>query len=96
MPQDTGDGSADMATDPSRDGTPPSCDLGSDATCGSADIASGRTAWVLERVADAHITLNHECRSRYVNAGAERATGKARDEMLGRTHWEAFPASVDR
>ncbi len=61
----------------------------------AAALSEVRAARILERIADAHVTLDGEFRIVYVNAAAERALGKARGEMLGRTHWEVFPASVD-
>jgi PAS domain S-box-containing protein len=61
----------------------------------AAAQAEVRAARVLERMRDAHVTLDGEFRFLYVNAAAERALGKARGEMLGRTHWDVFPASVD-
>jgi PAS domain S-box-containing protein len=61
----------------------------------AAAQAEVRAARVLERMRDAHVTLDGEFRFTYVNAAAERALGKARGEMLGRTHWDVFPASVD-
>jgi PAS domain S-box-containing protein len=54
-----------------------------------------RAARILEQVSDAHCTLDREFRIVSVNAAAERALGMPRDALLGRTHWEVFPASVD-
>ena len=51
-------------------------------------------ARILEQVSDAHVLLDADFVFINVNSAAERATGKSRDEMLGRTHWEVFPASV--
>ena len=62
---------------------------------GADGTTAGQAGWILERVADAHVTLDREFRITYVNAAAEVVLGKARDTMLGRTHWEVFPASVD-
>jgi len=56
--------------------------------------AEQRAARILELISDEHVTLDGEFRFVTVNAAAERALGKPRKEMLGRTHWEVFPASV--
>jgi PAS domain S-box-containing protein len=61
----------------------------------AAARAERRAEGILERVADAHCTLDREFRIVSVNAAAERALGLTRDTMVGRTHWEVFPASVD-
>ena len=53
-----------------------------------------RLAAVLDSMADAHATLDHDFRFVVVNAAAEQKTGKRREELIGRTHWEVFPASV--
>ena len=54
-----------------------------------------RAASVLERMADAHATLDSEFRFLTVNPAALRAVDKTLEEMVGRTHWEVFPASLD-
>ena len=56
--------------------------------------ASERTTDILESMTDAHVALDNTFRFITVNAAAERATGKSRAELLGRSHWEIFPASV--
>ena len=56
--------------------------------------ADHRAARILDQVADEHLTMDGEFRILSVNAAAERALGKPRDAFVGRTHWEAFPASV--
>lgn len=61
----------------------------------AAGRAGRRAAAVLDRVADAHVTPDRDFRVVAVNPAAERAPGPPRDALLGRTHWEAFPASVD-
>ncbi|HWJ23747.1 MAG TPA: PAS domain-containing protein [Gemmatimonadaceae bacterium] len=58
------------------------------------DRANRRAAQILDQISDAHITMDADFRILSVNPAAERALGKPRDELLGRTHWEAFPASV--
>jgi PAS domain S-box-containing protein len=56
--------------------------------------AERRAARVLEQISDAHITMDGGFRILSVNPAAERALGKRRDELLGKTHWEAFPGSA--
>ncbi|HET7456467.1 MAG TPA: PAS domain-containing protein [Gemmatimonadaceae bacterium] len=51
-------------------------------------------ARLLEQVSDQHITMDADFRILSVNPAAERALGVGRDQLLGKTHWEAFPASV--
>ena len=53
-----------------------------------------RAARVLDQIADEHLTMDSEFRILSLNAAAERGLGKTRDEFVGRTHWDAFPASV--
>jgi PAS domain S-box-containing protein len=50
---------------------------------------------ILEAMADAYCALDADFRIVHVNGAAERATGMSRAAMLGRTHWEVFPASMD-
>ncbi|MDP9766197.1 PAS domain-containing protein [Deinococcus enclensis] len=59
------------------------------------DGAAAQAADILERMGDAHCLLDREFRIRSVNAAAERLLGMPRAQLLGRSHWEAFPASVD-
>jgi PAS domain S-box-containing protein len=54
-----------------------------------------QAAAVLERMGDAHCLLDGAFVIRSVNAAAERLLGMSRDHLIGRSHWEAFPASVD-
>jgi PAS domain S-box-containing protein len=56
--------------------------------------AERRAARVLEQISDEHMTLDADFRILTVNGAAERSLGKSRDELIGRTHWEAFPSSV--
>ena len=49
---------------------------------------------VLARTRDAYVRLEADFRLVAVNPAAERALGRAAVDLLGRTHWEAFPASV--
>ncbi len=53
-----------------------------------------RTAEMLEGLAVAFIAMDREWVMTHVNAEAERVAGRPRAELLGRTLWEAFPATV--
>ena len=53
------------------------------------------TARILGKVSDGHLVLDREFRVVTVNAAAARVVGKSPEEMVGRTHWELFPASED-
>ncbi len=61
----------------------------------AADEVTAQAAAVLERMGDAHCLLDGAFVIRSVNAAAERLLGMSRDHLIGRSHWEAFPASVD-
>ncbi|MBV9848183.1 MAG: PAS domain-containing protein [Armatimonadetes bacterium] len=52
-----------------------------------------RATDVLEAMTDAFIALDREWRVIYVNAEAARMGGKAPEEILGRTVWEAWPTT---
>jgi PAS domain S-box-containing protein len=56
--------------------------------------ARAETALVLEQVSDAYVLMDSEFRITAVNPSAERVLGQARADLVGRVHWEAFPASV--
>jgi PAS domain S-box-containing protein len=48
----------------------------------------------LESMSDAFVLLDREFRVSYVNAATERNVGRTAEQMLGRTHWELWPASI--
>jgi two-component system CheB/CheR fusion protein len=54
-----------------------------------------RAESILEHMGDAHSVLDRDYRIVGVNAAAERLLGRPRAELLGRSHWDAFPGSVD-
>jgi PAS domain S-box-containing protein len=54
-----------------------------------------RVARVLEAMPAGFYSLDAHWRFTYVNAEAERLLGRSRDELLGETLWEAFPAAVN-
>lgn len=53
-----------------------------------------QTAHLLESITDGFLALDSNWRFTYINAEAERLNGIKRQELLGRNHWEAFPATV--
>jgi len=59
-----------------------------------AERAERRAARVLEQITDEHITMDAEFRILSVNGAALRSLGMVEAELVGRTHWEVFPASV--
>jgi len=54
-----------------------------------------RVARVLEAMKSAFFSLDREWRFAYVNAEAERLLDKTREELIGGTIWELFPAALD-
>ncbi len=49
---------------------------------------------ILESITDGFLALDRDWRITYMNAEAERINGVSRAELIGRNHWEVFPASV--
>jgi PAS domain S-box-containing protein len=47
---------------------------------------------ILESIADAFIAIDAQWRYTYVNAAAEKLVRRSRNELLGRSIWELFPA----
>ncbi|HET7188875.1 MAG TPA: PAS domain-containing protein [Gemmatimonadaceae bacterium] len=58
------------------------------------DVVQRRAERVIEQIADEHLTMDANYRILTLNASAERNLGVPRDSLIGRTHWEAFPASI--
>nr|WP_091944656.1 SpoIIE family protein phosphatase [Trujillella endophytica] len=54
-----------------------------------------RVSRVLEAMPAGFYSLDRDWRFTYVNAEAERLLWHSRDELLGETFWDAFPAAVD-
>lgn len=52
-------------------------------------------AALIERMGDAHCVLDRDFRIQRVNAATERLLGVPRTALVGRSHWDVFPASVD-
>jgi PAS domain S-box-containing protein len=59
-----------------------------------AEATQRRLTHLLEHMTDAFIALDRNWRVIYLNAEAERISRKSRSEVLGRTHWEEWPASI--
>jgi PAS domain S-box-containing protein len=56
--------------------------------------AHGRLAAILEGISASFFALDAEWRISHVNSAAARYVGRTREELLGRTLWEAFPTIV--
>ncbi|HEX2074140.1 MAG TPA: SpoIIE family protein phosphatase [Geodermatophilus sp.] len=54
-----------------------------------------RVARVLEAMPAGFYSLDHQWRFTHVNAEAERLLGRAREDLLGKVLWEAFPGAVN-
>jgi PAS domain S-box-containing protein len=54
-----------------------------------------RVTRVLEAMNAAFFALDREWRFTYVNAESERVLARTREELLGRSIWEAFPGTAD-
>src|SRR5690242_9827787 len=48
---------------------------------------------ILDSIPDGFLALDREWRFTYLNDAATRVMGP-RDELLGRSHWEAYPATL--
>jgi PAS domain S-box-containing protein len=49
---------------------------------------------ILESISDGVLVVDRQWRYTYVNAAAERLSGRRREEMLGRTRFEMFPGFI--
>jgi PAS domain S-box-containing protein len=56
--------------------------------------SEARVVRVLESMSAAFYSLDRDWRFDYVNAEAERLIGRPREELLGQSVWELFPAAV--
>ncbi|QLE58331.1 ATP-binding protein [Nostoc sp. TCL26-01] len=60
-----------------------------------AEATAQRLSHILESMSDAFLALDQDWRIIYQNAAAEQVNnGIPRTQVLGKTHWEAWPASV--
>ncbi len=55
--------------------------------------AHRRTVTILESIADGFVAYDRAFRFTYVNNEAERILGRSRNDLLGRSHWEALPVA---
>ncbi|HEY9909565.1 MAG TPA: ATP-binding protein [Thermosynechococcaceae cyanobacterium] len=60
----------------------------------AAEAAYTRVDQILDRMTDAFVALDRDWRIIYQNAEAERINGKPRSQIIGKTHWEEWTASV--
>ena len=58
------------------------------------DESDVTAAEILENMSQGFMALDGDWRIAYVNSAAEQITGTARQSLLGRNHWEAFPVKV--
>ncbi len=49
---------------------------------------------VLESISDGFVLLDRDWRITYMNAAAEQLNDQRREEVLGKNHWEVYPAAV--
>jgi len=66
----------------------------SEAAQQKAESAYNQISQILERMSDAFIALDQNWLITYQNTEVERINGKPRTEVIGKTHWEEWPASV--
>ena len=57
-------------------------------------MAEERATRLLAQMSDAHLAMDRDFRILTANPAAERALGVSARSLVGRTQWEAFPASV--
>jgi PAS domain S-box-containing protein len=55
--------------------------------------AQDRAAAILESITDGFIALDSKWLFTHVNAEAERINGLRREDMIGKNHWDMFPAT---
>ena len=69
--------------------------LGATYDTTAAHDSDANVTRVLEAMPAGFCLLDAEWRFSYVNTEAERILGRAREQLLGRTHWEVFPSSAN-
>lgn len=57
-------------------------------------VADSRAAALLESLNDGFVAFDREWRFTYLNSAYERMIGTRREDLIGRNHWEAFPATL--
>lgn len=69
------------------------CELGERNQARAALLESSRTMKnILENTTDGFFAVDYEWKFTYLNPEAEMLLGRARDDLLGQTIWETFPA----
>jgi PAS domain S-box-containing protein len=53
-----------------------------------------QTAEILESISDAFYAVDHEWQFLYVNGKAEQSWGMRREDLIGRSIWDAFPQAL--
>jgi PAS domain S-box-containing protein len=66
----------------------------SEAAQQQAELAYQQILQTLESMTDAFVSVDHDWRITYQNHESERINGIPRQQVIGRTLWEAWPASV--
>lgn len=61
---------------------------------GPASDGGGQAAAVVERMLVGYLVMDADWRITFVNAEGERMAATPRDQLVGRSFWEAFPATV--
>lgn len=61
---------------------------------GAMDASNARYTSVLAAMSEGFLVLDEEYRVTEINAEGLRIDGRPESEILGKTHWELFPASV--
>ncbi len=59
-----------------------------------AEAARDKAVSVLESIQDGFFTLDREWRFTYVNAAGEQLLRASRETLLGKSHWDMYPAAV--
>lgn len=52
------------------------------------------TSRILESITDAFMTFDHEWRFTYINDQSEKLMARTREELLGQSFWDEFPATL--
>ena len=59
-----------------------------------AEAARDKAVGVLESIQDGFFTLDRDWCFTYVNAAGEQLLGAGREELLGKNHWDLYPATL--
>ena len=57
-----------------------------------AEIAKERTETILSSISDGFMALDCDWRFTYLNPAAERLLGRSSHELIGKSHWDEYPA----